>query len=462
MELNVLYHAPSATFPFIGEDGTNPMQQKSAGMHDLTCDLYPAAPSLNFNCAYFFAVVEPEDEIELWRLYPDLHLEDNEFSIVRSQGSDIVAFDDDDNGMSVDQRKEFNHILDLTSVFHDARAHMDRDSQIAACLDIWSLAIRKYNTCDWKEVSELQVRVVEWLPLLVPPNHQWLVSSVGLLASACGEQGRLIEAEWHHVEQTNRSRAIHGAAHLATLSSEHGLALLYMHTGRLENAHTLAQSSYEGQKAILGDTHVDTIYSMMTLGGIYLRSRQYAAAKRILLQVIKAFTTQLGRNHIFTFRACQELGSIFLNAGYPDVACRLWQKVVDRMQMTFEYDHDDLMAAMAGLARAHIKTLNFAAAKELLLIVSAIWQRKYGDGAAIQQEVLLDLATACDGLGQQEDALRYQRRAVIANGDQTHNRLNLLSRYHEGVKRLLGAGCVQEAIALETLANRVARLLDLR
>lgn len=114
------------------------------------------------------------------------------------------------------------------------------------------------------------------------------------------------------------------------------------------------------------------------------------------------------------------------------------------------------------LARAHMAMFEFSRAIDLLLVVSAIWERQYGDGSPVQQEVLLDLATSYDGLNDMDMALVYQRRAIAANGEQTHHRLHLLRRYREGVARSRCAGYAQEAVELEQIAERVALSLGVR
>jgi hypothetical protein len=107
----------------------------------------------NFNANYYFAIVEPEDEGEMWRLFPDLHLLKDVSSTIPEQDKDA---DTEELGLTVAQREEFNHVLGLTSVFHDLHLDMGRDSQISASLDMWLFAIKRYNECQWPTVQELQ------------------------------------------------------------------------------------------------------------------------------------------------------------------------------------------------------------------------------------------------------------------------------------------------------------------
>jgi tetratricopeptide (TPR) repeat protein len=286
------------------------------------------------------------------------------------------------------------------------------------------------------------------------------VSSVGLLASSYGEQGRFSEAEGHHIDQVRRSLTIFGPEHVTTFASKHHPSLLYMHTERLPEVLVFARAAHDGQMAMLGEGHLDTIFSLMTHGGITLRSKKHSTAKQALRRAARVFTGQLGENHLFTYRAWKELAAVFTGAGYPEASKKVYEKVLGKIRDTIQPGHHDMMLAEMELGRLYLQLLEFSAAQDHLLIATKTWSEQYGDGSAVCQEALLDLATAHEGLGRTDLALQTQQRVFEANADQVVKRVHLLMRYREAAQRFWNVGQFPDTIRVQRHVVEVAQSMS--
>ncbi|KAJ2971769.1 hypothetical protein NQ176_g7535 [Zarea fungicola] len=147
------------------------------------------------------------------------------------------------------------------------------------------------------EAEKLSVRAMKARAKLYDMEHDDVIWSKALVASAYSMNGRWSEAERLEVQVMETSKTKLGEDHPDTQTSMANLASTFWNQGRWEEAERLQVQVMETRKTKLGEDHPDTLTSMNNLAWTYWELARLDDAKTLMGHCIQLREVKLGASH---------------------------------------------------------------------------------------------------------------------------------------------------------------------
>ncbi|KAI9762477.1 MAG: hypothetical protein M1840_001237 [Geoglossum simile] len=241
----------------------------------------------------------------------------------------------------------------------------------------------------WKEVEELNLRVLEPQKEVLGENHPDTLSTLASLASTYSQQGRSKEAEELGLRVLELQKEVLVEKHPDTLRTMGNLASTYSQQGRLKEAEELnlrvlelqkeqgrlkeaeelSLRVLELQKEVLGEKHPDTLRTMGNLASTYWKQGRSKEAEELNLRVLELQKEVLGEKHPDTLRAMGNLASTYWKQGRSKEAEELNLRVLELRKEVLGEKHPDTPRAMGNLASTYSQQGRSKEAEELDLRV---------------------------------------------------------------------------------------------
>ena len=184
-------------------------------------------------------------------------------------------------------------------------------------------------------------------------NHPQTLTSRNNLAYAYYSAGRLDEAITLYEETLADSPRVLGPDHPHTLASRNNLAYAYQEAGRVDEAITLYEEVLADRTHILGPDHPDTLASRNNLAYAYYSAGRLGEAIPVFEEVLADSLRVLGDNHPQTLTSRNNLASAYYSAGRLDEAITRFEEVLaDRMRVLGD-NHPQTLASRNNLAGAY-------------------------------------------------------------------------------------------------------------
>ncbi|PMB63415.1 Kinesin light chain [Beauveria bassiana] len=255
------------------------------------------------------------------------------------------------------------------------------------------------------EAEELSVQAMKARKKIFGKEHEDLISSKAMVASAYRLRGRWSEAEKIDVQVMETSKMKLGADHPSTLTGMANLASTYRKQGRWEEAERLEVQVMETSKTKLGANHPDTLTSTANLASTYRNQCRWEEAERLFVQVMETSKTKLGANHPDTLTSMANLASTYRNQGRWGEAERLEVQVMETRKTKFGADHPDTLTSMANLASTYRNQGRWGEAERLDVQVMETRKTKFGADHPDTLTSMHNLAYSFKSLGRLNEAL---------------------------------------------------------
>ncbi|KAJ6000894.1 hypothetical protein N7481_001303 [Penicillium waksmanii] len=256
----------------------------------------------------------------------------------------------------------------------------------------------------WEEAEQLFVQVMETSKTKLGEDHPSTLKSMANLASTYGNQGRWEEAEQLFVQVMKTRKTKLGEDHLDTLSSMANLASTYRDQGRWEEAEHVDVQVMETRKVKLGEDHLDTLTSMHNLASTYGNQGRWEEAEQLFVQVMETRKTKLGEDHPETLSSMADLASTYQNQGRWEEAEQLDVQVMETRKTKLGEDHPDTLASMHNLASTYGNQGRWKEAEQLFVQVMKTRKTKLGEDHPDTLSSMANLASTYRGQGRWEEA----------------------------------------------------------
>ncbi|KAJ6788118.1 hypothetical protein PWT90_07393 [Aphanocladium album] len=229
-----------------------------------------------------------------------------------------------------------------------------------------------------REAEELSIQAMKARKRIFGKEHEDVILSTAMVASAYSLRGRWSEAEKLEVQVMEARKAKLGPDHSHTLTSMANLASTYRKQGRWEEAEKLEVQVMETSKAKLGPDHPDTLACMDNLALTYGKQGRWEEAEKLQVQVMETCKIKLGPEHLDTLTSIGNLVLTFLDRGRWEEAERLQVQVMETRKAKLGPDHPDTLASMANLAHTWESMGKRSAATGLMLECVRLRELKLG------------------------------------------------------------------------------------
>ncbi|KAJ5369967.1 uncharacterized protein N7496_006059 [Penicillium cataractarum] len=270
------------------------------------------------------------------------------------------------------------------------------------------LATAYWREGRWEEAEKLQVQVIEIRKTKLGEDHPDTLTSIANLASTYRDQGRWEEAEQLEVQVMEMSKMKLGEDHPDTLSSIGDLALTYSDKGRWEEAEQLQLQVMEKSRMKLGEHHPATLTSMANLALTLWNQGRWEEAEKLEVQVMETRKKQLGEDHPDTLISMANLASTFSDQGRWEEAEELEVQVMKLSKMKLGEDHPDTLLSMANLASTYRDQGRWKEAEQLEVQVMETRKAKLGEDHPVTLTSMANLALTLCNEGRWEEAEKLE------------------------------------------------------
>jgi hypothetical protein len=240
--------------------------------------------------------------------------------------------------------------------------------------------------------------------ILLGEEHEEVLDSIGMLATAYWLDGRWKEAEQLEVQVMKTRKTKLGEDHPSTLSSMANLAATYRDQGRWKEAEQLDVQVMEARKTKLGKDHPDTLSSMVSLASTYLNQGRWEEAEQLGVQVMITYKIKLGEDHPDTLTSVANLASTYRSQGRWEEAEQLDLQVMETRKTKFGEDHPDTLTSVANLASTYWNQGRWEEAEQLDVQVMETRKTKLGEDHPSTLSSIGNLAATYWNQGRLEEA----------------------------------------------------------
>ncbi|KAJ5917547.1 hypothetical protein N7466_011101 [Penicillium verhagenii] len=207
---------------------------------------------------------------------------------------------------------EYENWETCRALFPHVKCAISQRPESPNCLRQWATllyraawyASQRGNIADTRDMA---ARSREERTILLGEEHEDVLNSTGMLATAYWLDGRWEEAEQLDVQVIKTSKTKLGDDHPSTLSSMANLASTLWNQGRWEEAEQLFVQVIKTSKTKLGEEHPDTLTSMANLASTYRDQGRWEEAEQLEVQVMKTRKAKLGEDHPHTLTSMANL-----------------------------------------------------------------------------------------------------------------------------------------------------------
>ncbi|OQE46834.1 hypothetical protein PENCOP_c001G07487 [Penicillium coprophilum] len=173
-------------------------------------------------------------------------------------------------------------------------------------------------------------------------------------------------AEMKRMAEKSRSETqkVLPAEHSQSLACASRVALVYMQTGKWEDAEELNQHVLKVRRETLGDEHQETLTSMANLALTYDNLERLQDAEALHLEVLATRKKVLGDQHQDTLDGMNNLGNNYWLQGQWKKAENIHMQVL-KMRRDFGEEDPDNLTTTSNLARSYDKQERFGDAEVL-------------------------------------------------------------------------------------------------
>ncbi|KAJ5857210.1 Tetratricopeptide-like helical [Penicillium solitum] len=282
----------------------------------------------------------------------------------------------------------------------------DEHEEVISSMSILATAFRLEGR--WREAEPLQVRVMETSRATLGADHPDTLTSMANLASTLWYQGRWKEAEELGVQVMETRKAKLGEDHPDTLTSISNLALTFWSQGRWNEAEPLQVWVMEMSKATLGEDHPETLRSIANLASTFWSQGRWKEAEELDVRVMETRKTKLGRDHPDTLTSVANLALTFSNQGRWKEAEPLQVQVMETSKAKLGEDHPDTLRSMANLALTFWNQGRLEEAEPLQLQVVKSSKVKLGEDHPETLRSIANLAMTLQDQGRWKEAEEFQ------------------------------------------------------
>ncbi|KAJ9492707.1 hypothetical protein VN97_g479 [Penicillium thymicola] len=216
-----------------------------------------------------------------------------------------------------------------------------------------------YKSGNIADTTKMASKSTEQRILLLGDEHEEVINSISMLATAFWFGGRWKEAEPLQVQvmetrkaklgedhpdtltmqvmETRKTKL--GEDHPDTLTSISNLALTFWNQGRLEEAELLGVQVMETRKAKLGEDHPDTLTSISNLALTFYDQGRWKEAELLQVQVMETCKAKLGEDHPDTLMSMSNLAHIWKSSGRDAEAIDLLRKCFAKRKQIIGPNH---------------------------------------------------------------------------------------------------------------------------
>jgi serine/threonine protein kinase/tetratricopeptide (TPR) repeat protein len=253
---------------------------------------------------------------------------------------------------------------------------------------------------------------VKLMKAKIGADHTNTLSSMDYLAKAYVDAGKLDLALPLFEESLKLSKVKRGVDHPETLASMSNLALGYRSAGKLDLALPLFEESLKLSKVKRGADHPETLVSMNNLALGYYSAGKLDLALPLLEETLKLMKVKLGAEHANTLSCMGNLAQGYADTGKRDLALPLFEETLKRMKARRGADHPQRLKTMNNLAIAYARARKLDLAlplfEETLKLMKARRGRDHPDTLACMG----NLAAVYLSAGKPDLALPHFQEAV--------------------------------------------------
>jgi hypothetical protein len=201
-----------------------------------------------------------------------------------------------------------------------------------------------------------------------------------------------------------------GPDHILTLRTQHNLAGLLKHMGRLAEARTLYEVVVVGMMVQVGPAHQDTLSAKMSFASLLKTMGERVEARVLFAEVVTRQTEQLGPGNISTLKTKANLASLLLEIEEWAEAQILYEEVMVGFTEQLGPMHEDTLSVKMNLANLLNETGELTEAHRLHEEVVAGLTEQHGPGHIHTLTAKFNLAVVTDAI---TDAQKQIRRGNV-------------------------------------------------
>jgi eukaryotic-like serine/threonine-protein kinase len=218
------------------------------------------------------------------------------------------------------------------------------------------------------------------------------------------------------------------------------LGSLYQKLGKLDQANTLLNSSFEERKSLYGADAAPVAESLVALGLLRADQAQLPEAERLVREGLAMSKRHLPPNHPAVAKAASALGLVLEDRGSYDEAIKTLEDAV-RLQSAKGDSNPEAAASLYELASTHFYAGHYDISESLNERLLAMYRQIYGERHPRVADVLINLGAIKFDHGHYPEAEKYDRQALDIvqawygkDNPETASDLTLLARalVHEG------------------------------
>ncbi|NQT34678.1 tetratricopeptide repeat protein [bacterium] len=233
------------------------------------------------------------------------------------------------------------------------------------------------------------------------------------------------------------------------------LVQLYFVVGEHARAESLGVHAVTAAEVIMGKENPDLGELLLTMANIFHKQGRYGEAEPYYLQSLNIEKNRKDENKNRTAIIINNLGVFYQDWDMSVRAESLYHRSLELSEEVSGKDHAGLMPILNNLAGLYKQTDRPEKAEELYKRSLRIYSRNRMRAYFKKVDILFNLAAVCEDMSKYKEAIKHYRYALrlIDTGTGMHpNLLVLLDKYAALLKK---AGRINEAIPLETRAEKL-------
>ena len=244
------------------------------------------------------------------------------------------------------------------------------------------------------------------------PDHDDTLTSMGSLAGAYRDAGKLNLSVSLLEEVVQRRTAQSGPDHVDTLGAMNNLAGSYRHTGKLDRALPLFEEILRRRTTELRPSHPDTLESMNNLAEALQADGKIDRACHSSRKRSGSGRSNSVAGHPDTLRSMNNLAAAYHDANKLDLALPLYEETLKLRKAELGPDHPHTLNSMGNLATAYRDANKLGLALPLLEETLKLRQTKLGPNHPHTLVSMFNLAGGYRDDGQLDRALSLFKETV--------------------------------------------------
>jgi serine/threonine protein kinase len=234
-------------------------------------------------------------------------------------------------------------------------------------------------------------------------NAETLRSTLSL-ASAVGNDGRLVEFETLLLQLHEVQRRVFGEEHPETLKLLSGLAAAYRDQGLIPKAESLYVQALEGLRRTLGNEDPSTLGCMVNLGRLYLRQNRPDKARPLFRSALDVRRRTLGEEHPLTLHTKHYVAYVYSADQHYEQAESLFVQTIAAKSRVLGEEHPSTTESMRVLAGVYKNQGRLEEAVSLASLTLETQRRALGDSHPNTIQTMDALLTLHNLTGSTDDA----------------------------------------------------------